>query len=356
MARDVEEPSTNETNDVPQDVTDHIENLKRTYLYLRISFILVVVAIGLAIWFTSVDWFTSADYEPGNDKILRSISHYYYTPARIVFTGALCAAAVALLAITGKGVQSHWLDQAALLAPLIAIIPTRVLPSELGKDAVVGECVTGWADHFPKGFPGPDCIPEDLFSYVEVGFWVWFWLAVVGNLVALGMGLYRRRTKDDVSRSYWIMVGLGSATIIAYLYLWYSPGSTFAHEYLQIYGHIVAAGFFFVIIMIVAVIEARRQLKGPHPKKDPPLFTRKTYARIYLGTAVVLFVDIVVAIAAVGCKWGGFWVFGVEAVGLLTFAAFWITQTVEHVHDADGWNSPPPFSFAELRRTPKQSS
>lgn len=312
----------------------HLETLKRSYLYLRISLVGVVAAIFLAIAFTP------SGFKPEDADILRSISHYYYSPARIVFTAALCAAALALVVISGSGVQSRLLDYAALLAPLIAIVPTRTLRGEVGPEAEVGACVTGW----PSGL---DCIPADQLAYVAVGFWVWVTLVAVILVAALGLGVWRDVRAGQVqSWWYWVIFVIGTATLALYLVLWWSPWSPIAQEGLQMWGHLIAAGTFFIVIMIVTVMEAVRQWFGDDTVY-PAFLSRRSYAVIYTLLAVAFVGDIIAAVVLLIRGAGvdiGDAVFIVEVIGLVTFAVFWAVQTLEHAHDADGWSTPPPPS------------
>lgn len=327
-------------NRAPQDpVQDYKQTLRLTYLYLRSSLVVVVIAIFLAVAFTP------DGFKPAGDVVLPSISAYYYTPARIVFTGALWAAALALLAISGRGVQTYLLDLAAVFAPLIAIVPTRVEPSELGEEAALGDCVAGWTEKFKEN---PGCIPEDHLGYASVGFKVWLCLAVVGLLFFLVQGIFRRRKLGEWKPlSYWGVLGAGVVTLAVYTLLWWSPWSEIDQEGLQLWAHVLAASVFFGIIAAVAVIEAVKQLRGDY-ETQPFLLSRKAYGRIYLITGAVLSLDIVFAAVIVIIAPPGGWVFGVETVGLITFAIFWAVQTVEHWRDANSWESPEPSS---IRRT-----
>ena len=313
---------------LPKWAQEHIATLKQSYLYLRISLVGVVFAIFAAVMATPVG------YKAGG-YFLRSISHYYYTPARIVFTGALCAAALALIAISGTGVQSRLLDLAALLAPLIAIIPTRTLASELGVEAGLGACVAGWTEKFK------DCIPKDQLEYVELGLKVWAGFAIGGLVIALLQGVIRR-VKEWW---YWIVFVLGIATVVTYGVWWWSPWSEIDHEALQLHGHLFAAGTFFVIILVVAVLEALRQWFGDHTDKPKPAFwSRKIYAWIYAGIAVGFSIDIGVAwwvLARDDTIPDGNAVFWIEVFGLVFFALFWGAQTLEHCRDSEGWENPP---------------
>ena len=81
-------------------------SLQRTYRYLRIGIAGTVVAIFVAVGMAAADvgWLTS-------------VSDYFYTPARNVFVGALIAASLALVALSGRGTERALLDAAALFAP-----------------------------------------------------------------------------------------------------------------------------------------------------------------------------------------------------------------------------------------------
>ncbi|HEU5223517.1 MAG TPA: hypothetical protein VFU07_07530 [Candidatus Lumbricidophila sp.] len=311
---------------------DNIETLKRSYLYLRISLVGIVFAIFTAILLTP------ADFKPdGSGFLLPSISHYYYTPARIVFTGALCAAALALVAISGNGVQSHLLDFAALLAPLIAIVPTRTLPTQLGEAAGLQGCSDAWIERFGTTAA---CIPRDQLSLVAVGFGVWVCLAVVGLLGVIVQGAIRRTT----DRWYWITFGFGVVTLLVYVILWWSPWSAIPQEGLQLYGHEIAAAVFFLVILIVAALEAIRQWFGDLTNQPEPAYLpRKAYAAIYAAVALAFTIDIGLAVWVLARRAtipDGNAVLWIEVVGLTAFALFWITQTVEHSHDSRGWETP----------------
>ena len=89
---------------------------QRTYRYVRIAIVGAVVLLLVSLAAVVV-----------SDGPVSSISAMYYTPARGVFTGALFAIALALIALSGHSVEQALLDIAALFAPLIAIVPTPIL-------------------------------------------------------------------------------------------------------------------------------------------------------------------------------------------------------------------------------------
>jgi hypothetical protein len=84
-----------------------------TYRYLRIALAGTVVVI-----------FVAVGVEMVQGSHLASISAYYYTGARTPFVGALIAAAVTLAALAGSGSGRVLLSIAAILAPIIALVPT----------------------------------------------------------------------------------------------------------------------------------------------------------------------------------------------------------------------------------------
>ncbi|TFD24040.1 hypothetical protein [Cryobacterium lyxosi] len=309
--------------------------LKKTYLFLRFGIVGTVVAILLAVFF-----FTPDDYLVHDGQTLPSISHYYYTPARIVFTGALCAASLALLAIAGKGVQSYLLNLAALLAPLIAIIPTPVLPSEVGPAAQLANC--------PSTI---DCIPADQLPYVATGFHIWLIISIAVIIVALGWNVWHHINKSRrVPEAFRVILALGFAVWILYFALWNVPGQDLFRQY----GHVAAAGVFFILIATVTVIEAWRQWADRDDQSEPPppaFFHRRMYSGIYLALGVIMFLDIIAGTLILTKfirpeDWQiGNSVFIVEVVALAAFAVFWLVQTAEHFKDSNGWES-----LSEARR------
>ena len=124
----------------------HVEtSLNRTYRYVRIGIALVVATIGVGV--------ALAVPTVG---MLKSISAYYYSPAQPIFVGALVAASLGLLALSGRHLERYLLDAAALFAPLIALIPTPVRPELFGYG-------TPCADQKSK------CVPGELHANVELG-------------------------------------------------------------------------------------------------------------------------------------------------------------------------------------------
>lgn len=320
--------------------------VRQTYLYLRLSLIGTIVAIGLAVVLTPKRLL------PDGNGTLHSISHYYYTPARIVFVGALCAAALALLTLAGKGIQSYLLDIAALLAPLIALIPTPVKLNEVAT--FDPKCAT----------PNDQCIPPDDFEYVRLGFTVWLWLAglvILIGFVRAGVLAYRARTGSSENEKvpplvWWTLV---VASAIWVFFFW---TGNWQQAWFHSNAHFTAAGTFFVIVSLVAWIEAVRQRRRRAGSQDDDTNRRKMtgYLWTYAFIGIVLFLNTIAATviilvqSKVNTDFAPSGVFIVEGIGLIFFAAFFAVQTFDHRKDGDGWGPLPLTQDQQERRQSEQ--
>jgi len=293
--------------------------LIRTYRHLRL--VLVAAAPAILISIAAV-WNTGFPSLP-------SLSHYYYTPARMVFAGALVTTAAALLALSGRGSQRGLLDLAALFAPLIALVPTKI---ENGQ-------VPGLDDVCPQG---TECLPADVEVYVATGVLVWFVFAIavlgygtITALIARAGGDPATRQDQPSTRGTWIPIATGAVIVAVAAALW-----TWANETFLDYAHFVSASLFFVIITIVAVNRARRaRIDSGAWRWIPALVTT------FPGwIALLMAVDLVAAVAVLvgdvsgplvifGVPFGA--VFAVEAIALVLFTVFWLYETRRKWDEAD---------------------
>ncbi|SIT70686.1 hypothetical protein [Microbacterium sp. RU33B] len=101
-------------------MTSASTSLQRTYRYVRLSLVGVVVLISTSI----------AAYMIGTGP-LGSVSAAYYTAAGAIFVGGIFAVALALLALSGHSYGQVSLDLAAIVAPLIAIVPAPVFAGDV---------------------------------------------------------------------------------------------------------------------------------------------------------------------------------------------------------------------------------
>lgn len=152
----------------------------KTYRYLRVGMIVVVIALAASIYFvhrTTNCW-------------QGSISAYYYTPARPIFVSGLIAIAVSLIIIKGSTIiEDTLLNFAGMLAPIVAFVPTSFEPP----------CVPGQSlGDGPGGLP--DVIVRDAQNNIAAVLVAGF----VGLVVAVFVffrerrGDSRRSTRDNV--------------------------------------------------------------------------------------------------------------------------------------------------------------
>jgi hypothetical protein len=267
----------------------------RTYRYLRIALGAMIVVIFTAVGVATV----------GQGRLLGSISAYFYTPARSAFVGALVAAAVALLALSGHRAERALLDTAGLLAPLIAVVATPV------RDAA--EC-------------GPDaaCVPARVIPDIENGVLTYLligaaaWLTVVVLVIA--------RTVDwRVARISLVVAGV---VLPAAALLWFLARPVFLAVV-----HFGAAAVFFLVIGTIAVLH----LRGRDDSPEPARWMRVVYGGVAVGMVLVVVAAVVavtyeqlhprVELPAVPP------VLGCEVAALILFLVFWVVQSIQRWDD-----------------------
>lgn len=268
-------------------------SLERTYRYLRIGVAgtVVVIFVSIAAAVGTVGWLTS-------------VSDYFYTPARNAFVGALVAASLALVALSGRGAERALLDAAALFVPLIAVVPTTLTPG-----AVPGVDVPCAERCFPPAFETDAA--NGVVTYLVVGG------LTVG--VALLLAALRQTSLAAIGPSLAVAV----VVLLTVALTW-----TFARDTFLVLAHFVATVVFFGLFAAAAVRNA-----FPRRGTAPPFVFRVLYVAIAAGLIVLLIAYI--GLLPVAGDLGFPLVLVVEASALVLFFAFWVVQGVEKWHDAD---------------------
>ncbi|GAB2452790.1 hypothetical protein GCM10027029_12040 [Conyzicola lurida] len=271
--------------------------MQRTYRNLRIGIagtvVLIVVSVGV----------TAA-----STGLLPSISAYYYTPARNVFVGALIAAAVAILAISGRGVQRALLDAAGLFAPLIALVPAPVREGTIpGYDLACDA--------------GESCVPPSVIPDIDVG--VATYLIAGAAAVVVSIALFAR---DGSLPRRILSIAVAVVVFAAVLVAWLGAREAFIGS-----AHFVAAALFFGLVAAAAVAN----VVAPVQLERPPLWHRVLYSVVAVGMVVDIVV-IAVAIRAGDTGRGPLPpVLVGEFVALALFVVFWVLQSAEKWADED---------------------
>jgi hypothetical protein len=287
-------------------MTDHgtsSTSTQRTHRYLRLAIggTVLVIAVAVLLAVPEVGW-------------LPSLSDYFYSPARNAFVGALVAASVALLALSGRLAERALLDAAALFAPLIALVPSVITPGSIpGVEVACTRCV-------------PATYEPDVVNGVTT------YLVVLAGVLMLGAVLSRRGV---VSGARFSLI-LGSVVLTAVLVVGLVSPDLFLG-----WAHFVATVVFFGLIAADAILNAFWRTSSA----APPRWLRA----VYLVIAGVLIADLIALIAATITLWDAArptfpWILTGEAVALLAFVVFWWLQTWQR------WDELDPASLALVPR------
>jgi len=269
---------------------------QRTYRYLRLSLVGAVVLLFVALAITI------ARFGP-----MLSVSAAHYTPARDIFVGSIFAIALALIALSGRSLSQALLDYAAILAPLIAIVPAPLEPGQVPPT------------------------PMDIAG-VEVGIPSLLIVGALGVVGAFIVALVQR----TMTTALGVALGVAAAIVLAVAAWWlFAPVSFLA------WGHIVAAFVFFVLIAAVSGLAA---WSVDRTSDDAGATARAMYRMLYAGIAVGILVALALLLVVIVLDTQGVdivdatgipFIFIGEAAALILFAAFWLIQTIELWGDSD---------------------
>lgn len=266
-------------------------SVQRTYRYLRIAIsgTVVVIFVAVAVTIPVVG-------------VLPSLSHYYYSPARTIFVGAVITVSVCFFALSGRGPERVLLDAAAMLAPLIAIVPTVISPRSVpGVDvSCVGSCL-------PEAFDAD--VDSGVATYLIVGVLIVMLtvaLIVTGQVDAGGAAL---------------SISIASAVLLIVGITWWLWQPVFLQ-----WGHFLTAIAFFGCIAAVAVVTAF----WPTDRRKPPRWLQVAYVVLAVALALDVLGLPVYGSERLGDVYG---VFVGEVGALLLFVAFWALQSIQY------WNA-----------------
>ncbi|MCI1019140.1 hypothetical protein HWD99_10920 [Microbacterium sp. C5A9] len=288
---------------------------QKTHRYLRLSLVLIVFTLLVSVALQSI----VVTWEPliVGWHPLSSISHAFYTPARDIFVGALIAASVVLLALSGRSRATTLLDVCAVFAPLIAIVPTGLADSR-----AVGHLTCPVLT---------DCLPSESIGTAKAGIAVYA-IAVVAVTVTMAMIRRRTRTPNRSARLVSI-IAIVTTVIVVALAFWPALNENFPFNFWPVHSiHFAVTLVFFGVFAAVPILYAGGPLE---PGETPPTPRQRS---IYRWIAGLLIADLLLLVAALLFRQA----FGEtpvvlvgEAVALILFAAFWWVQTFQRWDDAD---------------------
>ncbi|MDP9094607.1 MAG: hypothetical protein M3N95_17135 [Actinomycetota bacterium] len=258
----------------------------RTWRYLRLAMIVLVVGLGVSIGYER--WKT----HPGCFQT--SISAYYYTPVHGFFVGALVATGACLICLKANTyAEDIALNLAGMFAQLVALVPTPY----------PGSCASVLGTTRDRNVN----IANNVFALLAVGL---LGLLITGGLLA-------RRLLAQVSlpvRPVMIGYGIAGAVWLAALLAFELTRGFFVH-----YAHYAAAILMFIFILVIVAINAiDYQAKSGAP----------SYRNRYAAVAYAMVLALVVIGIAGALGWA-YWVLAIETSLIILFAVFWTIQTEE---------------------------
>ncbi|HVK21477.1 MAG TPA: hypothetical protein VM677_08985 [Actinokineospora sp.] len=264
------------------------QNIKQTYLALRFAMVLLVAMLFGSI---IVQYFA---YSP--DCFQHSISAYYFTAARGVFVGSLCAIGVCLIIHRGStDAENVLLDYSGFMALVVAFVPTTI-----DRTCAVSNA------------PSDDELAEAVQNNV---------LALFGiAIIAVILGVFVKKVRQDPNGPLTAFAKWALGVTLLLLFAGFWIFLMWRYEFQQ-EAHDWSARLLFVGIFGVVVVNAIELGKeGSGPKKWVNKYS------VLAGLMVVAAGGCLVAKAALDF---GHWLTLLEALLIAGFGVFWMIQTNE---------------------------
>lgn len=272
----------------PPDQLSHAEQVYaiKTWRYLRLAMIVVVLGLGVAI-----------GYERSKTHphcFQQSISAYYYTPVQAFFVGALVVIGACLICLKGNSqAEDFLLNLAGMFAPVVAFVPT---PG-------TGSCASVLGTTRDRNVN----VANNVFALLAVG--------ALGLVILIVLVIRAAMRGADFAALAIAQYAVVAALWLTALLVFWLARDFFVHN-----AHYTAAIAMFVCILAVAVVNAFAP--GTKPKAKP----------MYLAIVGAMVLAAIV-IGILGVTGWDYWVLGIEIALISLFAIFWATQTVELWHD-----------------------
>jgi hypothetical protein len=289
---------------------------------------------------------------------LPSISHFYYTPAQQVFVAALVAASLAMIALSGRGLESVLLDVAAVFAPLIAIVPMGLDVADRNRIADGNaELLAYWpTDSSGKKLTGAcsaggGCVPQALIEDVAQAVYTYAIVAILLAVLGIWMGrgwLWEKKYKarrrqetpgDRVKQVVAVLAAPVVAIAVAAWLLWLitvqSDGAPFPFNSAPLDSvHFTVTILFFTGFTSVAVVNAIRFIRvraNPELAEFGGPEIKMGHGIVYIAVPILMLANFVMLFTWFRSLENG--VFIGEAIALILFGFFWLAQTHQRWRD-----------------------
>lgn len=270
---------------------DDRQDTLSTYRHLRLA---MVILLGLLLTSVLVTSFNAGD----RGCFEGSISAYYFTPARAVFVGALCALGACLIIYRGNtDPEDIALNASGALAFVVAFVPTGVPRTTEVRCS---------ATNVPTWDQLDTAIDNNVIAY----------LLTAGVAIGLALALVPRAAdKTDVRRRALWVFAVVLAVAVAGFVRWPEGFRDNAHwtAAIAMFGGMLAV----VALNALGADRTRTRDDGKY---------RNAYG---LVAAAMLLSGVVIGIVHRLVPDWRHWLLYIEAALLLEFLAFWLVQTME---------------------------
>lgn len=269
-----------------------------TYRYLRGAMIALLLMLLLSVGY---QWWWETDHSCW----LGSISAYYYTPARTVFVGSLCALGASLIAYKGHSSEEDvLLNFSGFMAFVVAMVPT-----------------------VPDFSCGPNAYtqtPAEIAAAVRNNIWSLVVVAAIGAVIVAALkrgAMVRDAAARPTARS--VVVTLACAgVLLVELALFLVLRDRFIAMSHGIAAATMVAGVIAVMVLSALRTEERHRAVGDDSGRG--------YRRIYLAIAVALTAALAATVVAALTVTGfAHLVLVAEVIVIVLFATYWGVQTKE---------------------------
>jgi hypothetical protein len=272
----------------------------KTYRYLRLAMVVLVVGIFAAIYYASMS--------SGGFAIKPSISHYYYSSARDMFVAALLAIGVCLVCIRGgTATEDAFLNIAGLLAMIVAVVPVSEEPACFAAAASPAAAAQPVA-----GAPGrAEVVSLNFHTLMAIGV---FAAAILIGLTIWTKSRGQKEAPPTAKDTAGFLATLAVAVAFAVLF----------HLYPNLFlscAHNAAAVGMFTCIALVAGIDGIRAFRKQKARKRGV-----TYVAIAAAMPLAAFGIYYVNSHVHQFSWATFLV---DATLISLFAIFWFLQTID---------------------------
>ncbi len=287
-----------------------------TYRYLRAGMIALLLMLLLSVGY---QWW----FETGHSCWLGSISAYYYTPARTVFVGSLCALGVSLIAYKGHSPEEDvLLNFSGSMAFVVAMVPT-----------------------VPDGRCGPNAYTQtsaEIAAAVRNNVWSLVVVAVIAALVAawLKRGAVTRDPSERPTLRAVVVSVVCGAVLLGELALFLALRDRFIALSHGLAAVTMVAGI--IAVMVLSALRAQERHRGA----DEGAVYKRIYIAIAVALTAALAVTVLTSLAVAGFD---HLVLIAEVIVIVLFGTYWGVQTKElwDLRDTDGTEARQTRSVAE---------